>query len=253
MKFLSSIGTAALIVGLLSSPTLAGFVDFISDLPMSTSGSGAGNNIVWSDSMGGPVTVTSTAWEEDTINATDTFVASEILDIDNFGLGACNSEEQGACDNNGIPHAVDNGGSIFDYVLLDFSTPVTLDQLQIRGFGGVDADLKAWGFTSDPGLTTQTLANLDSLPMFEGLGGGLTGNLVNSTRTFNSFPNFTTPLHAILIAAHPNAGDSNTDRFKIRSVTFTQAVPIPDAALLFGTGLLGFIVLARRKNLLKKS
>jgi hypothetical protein len=54
--------------------------------------------------------------------------------------------------------------------------------------------------------------------------------------------------NALLFAARAKPGtQGDNDHFKIDSLTVTTVVPVPAAAWLFGSGLLGLVGVARRK------
>ncbi len=198
-------------------------------------------------------TATVTAW---TANSGDTDLAtwstSQLYGWPQ-GLGICNrgegliNQNANSCSGNGT-HSADNSG-FKDFFIIEFSKPVVVTEATVTAWGSGNGTLgydssywqgtgpapdptgqAGYGFLGTEQTQDQAAAANNNPVSFNlsGLSGGADWIVIGAKRA------------------------ERRDGFKLKALEFAT-VPIPDAALLFGTGLLGFIVLARRKNLLKKS
>jgi hypothetical protein len=152
----------------------------------------------------------------------------------NNGYGVMNATTDGS-------HTVDNAG-YYDFLRLEFSKAVTLDQVSLKAFNDTDAWV-SFGSTS----TSMTTAN--GWSTFIKNGSDFMGGFTD--RSFS--PNLTTtPATVWLIGAARGASAGSNDEFKVSAINVTAAVPEPStwAMMLVGFGMVGAVA-RRRKSAAK--
>lgn len=163
------------------------------------------------------------------------------------GLGVCNREEANfaggisACINNGVIHQVDNV-SRDDLVVFEFDQVVSFENLTVDPFGQFDRDISFWvgNSASLPDLLQETFDTLDDLAGFS--------NPTHLSASVSAAP-FTHTLSGtgnILIISASRVLPHPEDRFKIAQIS-VQAVPVPAAAWLFGSAIIGLAGYRRKK------
>ena len=174
------------------------------------------------------------------------------------GIGVCNRDEGAGC--NSPIHQADNIGAD-DFVLFLFDQQVTFESITVDPFGTYDTDVSFWIGTVDvttildPAIvvgnviTGGGLLTLGDGEDFETLGFNpqvdSDGPTTNSAVTHILGSDFG---NALLFAARRDtSGKHDNDRFKIQALTIdTFVIPVPAAAWLFGSALLGLVGLRRR-------
>lgn len=138
------------------------------------------------------------------------------------GLGVCKEVKgSGQCS----PGSDDNV-TIDENLMLDFGSAVTISELTFRNgeHNPIFANDATFDLIIDRGLATQSMATYS-------LGNIFTMDLTGTTFEFLNL----------------NTVDNDDYRFYI-SVMEVTAVPVPAAVWLFGSGLLGLVGIARRRN-----
>jgi PEP-CTERM motif len=211
---------------------------------------------------GTSTTVKVTAWATSGTTSTSTFATSTLLQNGgSSGFSVKSTSESGSPN-----HAMDNNGRQ-EFIALEFSKPVTLDEVMI-GWSSSDRDLTimAPGGTAIPSLSGKTIANLASgWSLVQHVGDGDVGD-VKDKAYGDSGTDYAVKINAggvssswWLIAAY-NAGydnsksmDSLFDYVKILSVSSRAPgrVPEPGSLALVGVALLG--LMAGRKRFAKNA
>lgn len=208
-------------------------------------GSGFGNALDFGD-------LTVTAWATTGLpsQSNNLIDNSQILRY-GTGLGACNKQEGTNC---GSPqHQVDNVGDD-DLILFVFDQQLQFNNIVIDPYGIRDRDVSFW--VAD--INNTDLTNLDPDTLID-------GTSIFGTGTFERHGRSSAPLtinlggntgNALLFSAYLNIENDPYfkkyyDRFKIASLEITSIVPVPAAAWLFGSGILGLVAVARRRDKLK--
>jgi len=205
-----------------------------------TSGNGSGNGSgrVFTDPTSG-LTITATAWS--LLNYGSTFSTAQLGQY-STGLGVCNSNEGNGC---GSPdHQVDNVGS-YDFILFQFSAPVTIQSITIDPFAPPSADRDVTYYESDK--SNPIPLNLTTVSGLSGFG---FGPAVNQSNSAGLSPLPITiddgPYRAILFGASTTGADSD-DYFKIASMTVDyKQVPEP-ATFWFLAGAFLTLEIFRRR------
>jgi len=237
-----ALGFCGLLAGAVALPVSAATTiwDFTASSPTcSSSGSSDGNSR--NCSVGG-ITVTATAWAN-TGGASNTTLQPGIVNVfAGNGLGVNNADRSGGPGGGGdtdegvVPeHAIDNDQRK-DSILLVFSTPVQLTQIEI-GYASGDSDMTVLAFTggSCSSPAGQTYSGLT------GCGWTFVRNLSNvPVDSFTSISNGSTSSQYWLIGtAISDVGgstDSTSDHVKLLAVKgdTTTKVPEPTTLLLLG-------------------
>ncbi len=225
-------------------------------LPVGLSGGHNLTDIGDSLTYGSSNTITATAWATD-LSPNNMFQSAALQEYDTFGLGVCSKIIIATCSAS-PQHAIDNAqgsSGIFDFVLLQFSQPVTSVSLVLNPFGMANQEMDYTYFAGSCASCTpagQTLLNLASVPGFGGnlsTGGGSlnSGGTTSdkSTGTLNLGTN--SSVNWILIGA--STSGTFDDFFKLESVSYTSAVPEPATLGLAGAALVALGLLRGRKAL----
>ncbi len=224
MKSLSKLMTAGGILLALGAWNVADAATYTFDFstlsPTSTTGgSNYGNTKTYTqtNSVEGNLTVKVSAgylYNNNTQNSSNAMLGQYM----GYGLGVTNSSTD--------EHYVDNCTSAScgrtDYVLFDFSKDVTIEKIVLTVFADGD-------FSYNSGAWNSTATNVE----YKG----------NSTFTLTS----TSVDDIWRVFASLSNSDKSADKFKIKSVT-VSTVPLPAAAWLFGSALLGMIGIGRRRR-----
>lgn len=203
-------------------------------------GSGFGNALDFGD-----LTVTAWGTTGAPVGANNSLLNSGQILRFNTGLGACNRSEGTNCNN--PVHQVDNVGDD-DLVMFLFDNLVDFDNIVIDPFGTYDRDVSFWIADITP---VTDLTGVDPFTLINGT--SIFGNVTNVGNFPGSGP-LTINLggatgNALLFGGKLDAGNNyDNDRFKIASLTATAVIPVPAAVWLFGSGLLGLVSVARRKQ-----
>jgi hypothetical protein len=155
------------------------------------------------------------------------------------------TENNGGC--SAPEHQVDNHNQ-YDFLLLTFSAPVTLNSVVLKNFGtcsgcgAIDMDMSYW---TSP--TTFALGSVPTSGQQNDLCGGSGQPACNASGLTDSLSG--TNVRSLLIAAayNPNItnGDSTPDYFKVSSLSVSN--PEPASIILIGSGLLAAAVIGRRR------
>lgn len=145
-------------------------------------------------------------------------------------------------------HQIDNAYGLTDFVMLQFSAPVTLASVTLNSFTLGNATTKSNDFAvyaaSIPKTAWNSAIDLSRYVTAPSLwtsfsGGGKDGAVAT---------NMTTASSEWLVGAAFNSGGN--DGFKIASINVAQAVPVPEPAswamMIVGLGMVGFALRARR-------
>ena len=196
----------------------------------------------------GNETITVTAWADTGLPNPPGTLEAAFLGRYSTGLGVCNQGEGSLsyCDGNNPLHQADNLGQN-DLVMFRMDQgQYEFSEIVIDPFGQYDRDVSFWignvvGLPSGDDLTGIEIAELESLYGFTKYddyntqsSGALAIDLMNLQGN--------TLIFGPLVPTNGLA-----DRFKMRSLTATL-VPVPAAAWLMGTGLLGLAGVARRRR-----
>ncbi|MBZ5676544.1 MAG: PEP-CTERM sorting domain-containing protein [Acidobacteriia bacterium] len=264
MRALSTTLLLGLCIGL--APSLHASVSFATG-----NGTVNGSSIVFN---GGTFTATATAFS--TTGNSNTTLATATLGQYTYGLGVCNSNENaGGCTTSGPPeHAVSNQTDTgvfpnvqnFDFVLLQFSVPLSSIQLTLSPFGTTE-DMDATYFTGNCTGTctatnfrtniigkTDTTSVSTGLAAITGVSGVSTGSFTSPTTNISqSFTlNNAGPVNWVLIGASTAAnygGNGVADYFKLYSMDGSTGVPEPATFGMAGAALAALGLLRRRKRL----
>jgi hypothetical protein len=198
-----------------------------------------------------------TAYAFSTTGASGTLAQAALGEYSGNGLGVCNSNEIAAtCTSPN--HAIDNGGSI-DFVLLQFSVPLTSIQLTLSPFGTTQ-DMDATYFTGNctgactpANFLTNILGKADTtagLSAITGVTGVSTGSFISPTtnvsQTFSVSGIPAGGVNWILIGANTTNADGVVDYFKLNSMSYTSGVPEPATFGMAGAALAGLALLRKR-------
>jgi hypothetical protein len=197
----------------------------------------------------GGITLSVTAWGY-TYSSQDNAMERARLGRWSTGLGTCNASES-PCSSPG--HQVDNVGAD-DWVLFMFSTPVDITSVRIDPYGNYDRDVSYYlGNIATIPLDLQG-KNYGQLP---GLGFGAIQS--DSSSASDNYRDVTITggyVNALLFGGYKGGNDQD-DYFKIRSLTVTRRVSVPEPAtmslLVFGTVGVGAFGLRRRKSPAQKA
>lgn len=187
--------------------------------------------------------LTVTAWSDTGSN--NDLAAAAVGQYDPYGLGVCNYDElhaDGGCQS--PQHAIDNQGQ-FDFVLLQFSSSVTLDSVTLNTFGEA-LNTNATYYTNT--VTDSTVAGKS----ISGLGTGTNstdgGHTGDRTVTLD-LGNVTDFLLGACVSSCPEG----FDYFKLQNITIDTGgggvqslAPEPWTLGLTGFGLVGFGLIRRR-------
>lgn len=212
-------------------------------------GSGFGNTYSFTDSSGLSVDVTSFGL---TANGGTEFEAAQVGQFFG-GLGSCNTFEGLGC--NSPLHTADNIGQK-EVLVMAFNQQVDFSSVELTNFGTDNnyVDIEYWiGTAPIPvALAGSTASNTtksnDSITTISGFGESTYSFEYVGFQDIASFDLTPGTGNVLIIGATfgDPFKDGNNDRFKLSSVTVT-AVPIPAAAWLFGSALIGMSALKRRK------
>jgi len=190
----------------------------------------------------GGITVTVTAFSL-TANSDTTFQTSNLGLWTGYGLGACNQNEGSNCAS--PTHQVSNENGT-DFVLFQFSAPVTFTGVNIQPYGTYDRDATYFvgNTASNLNLTGDTLASLTALGF---------GSEVNDPSTVSSQQRTVTITGSTgnsLLFGASMVNDGSIDYFKIADLDVntinTSSVPEPATFGLIGAALLGLAAMGKR-------
>ena len=171
------------------------------------------------------------------------FGMASLNEYSGYGLGVCNSNEfAGSCPQ--PQHTIDNNtGGYDDFVLITFSSNVTVDSISLKAFGGTDATY----FVGTMPLTGGTFSLAALNPLSAGLGTAFQSSGGSSDRAISPIGltgNF------ILIGASDLPLSGADDFFKITALTASAPVPVPEPAtwslMIAGFGAMGWFCRRRR-------
>lgn len=162
------------------------------------------------------------------------------------GLGVCNQSEGTVngplwdrCSTSASifgsdEHQVDSNGAD-DYIVLTFTTAVTMSSAVIDPYGFYDRDVKFWIGSVDLGTFDLDGVAENDISLISGMGSAVTKTASASSA----------PLSVGLDGAIGNVlilkGLTSNDYFKFASITVEAVVPVPAAAWLFGSAVLGLL------------
>ena len=226
-----------------SSLAYAVTLDLTSGAPIS----GIGNSFMVSN--GG---VSATIRGLSSADAAPTFLDGE-LNVNAQGVGMCNQTDGVGC--GGLRDAVGNVDFIREFVFVEFSSPVFLNEAVITAQGsttlpGTDSDASFFvGTGSTPDFSTLTPSDLGTV-FNDAL--NVPGTLPNgTTRSLNLASQVSTSVDWLLLGASLTDPDPE-DFFRLTSVNVTDAtgapIPEPSTILLWGTGLGGLILYKLRRK-----
>ncbi|HHH39497.1 MAG TPA: VPLPA-CTERM sorting domain-containing protein [Sedimenticola sp.] len=195
------------------------------------------------------ITATVSAWAvEKNAGANEAVASSKLKNYGGWGTGICGPGDDN-CDNPN--HAADNAGTHRDLFLIEFSQAVRLDQATITEWGDAgpqnvsDSDVSFWAGTGSAGLTDGAIFD----PAVERHDDEIfSGTLVDGQSREVDLTPAGGAVDWLMIGAVFDDADTYRDYFKLQSLE-VSAVPVPAAAWLFGSGLLGLAGIARRRTL----
>ncbi|MBK1719688.1 VPLPA-CTERM sorting domain-containing protein [Thiocystis violacea] len=184
----------------------------------------------------GITTVETTAWTVHGTTPTDKNVTLGIYDT---GLGVTNNKDGWRNDDSADHwHTIDNSNGI-DYIKLDFSEAVKIEQIVLTiwrtdgdmtlGYGGYSAG--NLHIDTDKGYLQEWTIDLTS----------------DEDKTIDEILDSQWRIFAQTSCGTGGDPDCTNDGFKLKSVT-VSAVPIPAAAWLFGSALLGVVGIGYRRR-----
>lgn len=231
-------------LALLLSPLPSSAITF--DLTTGTPGGGGpGNSFIVSNSG-----ISATVSAFSSADSAPTFLAAALnVNAAEGGVGVCNSDEVLDCDQ--LRDAVGNVDFIREFVLVDFNSPVFLQEAIITAQGstslsGTDTDASFFvGTGPTPDFLALTPAGLGTV--FDDNFNDPPGILPEGTqRTLNLSSQVSTEVDWLLLGA--NLTDTSPeDFFRVTSVS-VGAIPEPSTLLLFGTGFAGLLLYNWRRK-----
>lgn len=210
---------------------------------------GYGNSITFSE---GGLSATATGYGM-TGGLLNTYLETAEVSRWDTGLGVCNQSEgtvnagflQPKCSTFGTiispdEHQIDSNGAD-DYIVLSFDQAVSFSSAVIDPFQIHDRDVKFWIGNVD--LLAFNLGGLDDtdIELISGM-----GSAVTKTATASALP-LTVGLDDLYGNVLILKGLSSNDFFKFSSITVETVVPVPAAAWMFGSALLGLAGLKRKR------
>jgi hypothetical protein len=234
--------TFALVGGVQPALALPITIDLTAGATQTTVTSSSWGN-TWTYSSGG-VTVTASAWSYTKDTAAGSNVALEAAQPTSLssGLGVCSQSEGSGCTS--AQQQLDNSGET-EWALFKFSEPVDINTVRIDPAGVYDSDVTYWAGQTAPtftgnldGMTYASVTSLFGAPITDeatesdagrnvSIGGGLANYL--------------------LIGAQK---DGTNDYFKIKSISVTAPLSVPEPAtlLLLGSAMATLGLRRRRRQ-----
>ncbi len=213
----------ALVSALVAAPAMAATIDLTNGLATGILGPSA--------TFGG---VTLTAWSVSKVG--NTWTPAVLINrhdgINDYGLGVCLTGAACPLDDYGFINEIDNNGSVFDVIRLDFGAPT---QIQNVGLSSLDSGLKDGfgiysGNTAQPGIPTLTNVSL------------IVSGTNASIGEINPVINFNTTARYLFLTPKDLGLAAGGSDYLFSRVGADTPIPEPSSLLLIGAGLsaLGF-------------
>ena len=198
----------------------------------------------------GGITVTETAWYVSNTSSSTKFATAAVDAYNTLGLGVCNAGQGANC---ASPyHQIDNSSGV-EFVLLQFSTPVNVSQIDLYDYQaiGSQANVNMTYYTAQTALSTMsTNTTLGSLGTGTTVNTPCPGNNCVGVVTTDNVSTGTVS-YLLIGASVPDSG-TTVDEFKLNGVVVSTAIPEPSTFWMMlglsATILIGRTVVSRKRQ-----